>query len=85
MDEKQALLDLQSDMSVLTRPADKGGSVVQSNTSVLTRPADNSGSVVLMDRTVYVNECHRQLLDKPFTRNSEVIPLPNFRTLSLLS
>jgi hypothetical protein len=66
-DEKQALLDLQSD------------------TSVLARPADNSGSVVLMDRTVYVNECHRQLLDNPFTRrftrNSEVTPTP----LSLLS
>lgn len=60
-DEKQALLDLQSDTSVLIRPADKGG------------------SVVLMDRTAYVNECHRQLLDNTFYKKLRSDPTSQFQ------
>ena len=59
--EKQALLDLQSDTSVLIRPADKGG------------------SVVLMDRTVYVNEGHRQLLDNTFYKKLRSDPTCQFQ------
>uniref|UniRef100_A0A4W5MV42 Uncharacterized protein n=1 Tax=Hucho hucho TaxID=62062 RepID=A0A4W5MV42_9TELE len=64
-DEKQALLDLQSDTSVLTRPADKGG------------------SVVLMDRTVYLNECHRQLLDNTFYNKLRSDPTSQFQNTIL--
>ena len=60
-DEKQALLDLQSDTSVLIRPADKGG------------------SVVLMDRTVYVNDGHRQLLDNTFYKKLRSDPTCQFQ------
>ena len=63
--EKQALLDLQSDTSVLTRPADKGG------------------LVVLMERTVYVNECHRQLIDKTFYKRLRSDPTSQFQNTIL--
>ncbi|CDR01385.1 unnamed protein product [Oncorhynchus mykiss] len=63
--EKQALLDLQSDTSVLICPADKGG------------------SVVLMDRTAYVHECHRQLLDNTFYKKLRSDPTSQFQNTIL--
>ena len=60
--EKQSLLDLKADTSIIIREADKGG------------------AVVVLNKSDYVNECYRQLLDEKTYTKLASNPSGQFKT-----